>query len=213
MIFWVATKSPSQPKVFSMPTIREIAGLPDTPAKLSESALIMIDCQNTYRDGIMQLEGVEDALQNASQLLQRARKANIPIFHIQHDAGVGSPYDLTATNGQIADVVAPTDAEPVIVKNYPDSFSSTRLDDQLKVAGCKNLILAGFMSHMCVSSTARGGFDRGYAVSVVENTTATRELPDGHGDMISASEIQRASLRGLADLVAIIVDDAAAIPD
>ena len=65
-----------------MPTIREIAGLPDTPAKLSESALIMIDCQNTYRDGLMQLEGVEDALRNASQLLQRARQSGIPIFHI-----------------------------------------------------------------------------------------------------------------------------------
>ena len=196
-----------------MPTIREIAGLPDAPAKLSNSALIMIDCQNTYRDGIMQLEGIEDALQNASQLLQRARKAGIPVFHIQHDAGVGSPYDLTARNGQIAEVVAPADTEPVIVKHYPDSFSSTDLDSQLKAAGCENLILAGFMSHMCVSSTARGGFDRGYAVSIVENTTATRELPDGRGGMIPASEVQRTSLRGLADLVAVIVDDAAAIPD
>ena len=196
-----------------MPTIREIAGLPVIPAKLSESALIMIDCQNTYREGIMQLEGVEEALQNASQLLHRARKAKIPIFHIQHDAGVGSPYDLTATNGQIADLVAPKDGEQVIVKNYPDSFSSTPLDAQLKNAGCKNLILAGFMSHMCVNSTARGGFDRGYAVSIVENTTATRELPDGHGGTISASDVQRASLSGLADLVAIIVDEAIAIPD
>ena len=195
-----------------MPTIREIAGLPDTPAKLGDSALIMIDCQNTYREGVMQLEGVEDALQNASRLLERARSANIPIFHIQHDAGVGSPYDLTATNGQIADQVAPAEAEPVIVKNYPDSFSSTELDDLLKATGCKNLVLTGFMSHMCVSSTARGGFDRGYAVSIVENTTATRELPDGHGGVIPASEVQRASLRGLADLVAIVVDDAAAIP-
>ena len=99
------------------------------------------------------------------------------------------------------------------MKRYPDSFSSTDLDDQLKAAGCKNLILAGFMSHMCVSSTARGGFDRGYAVSVVENTTATRDLPDGHGGVIPAAEVQRASLRGLADLVAIVVDKDAAIPD
>ena len=45
-----------------MPTIREIASLPDSPAKLSESALIMIDCQNTYRTGVMELEGVEQAL-------------------------------------------------------------------------------------------------------------------------------------------------------
>lgn len=196
-----------------MPTIRDIAGLPDTPAKLGESALIMIDCQNTYRQGTMQLEGVEQALLNASQLLQRARDAEIPIFHIQHDAGVGSPYDITAENGQIADVVAPIDGEPVVVKNFPDSFSSTDLDDQLKTIGCKNLILAGFMSHMCVSSTARGGFDRGYAVSVVENTTATRELPDGKGGVISASDVQLASLRGLADLVAIIVGDVSSILD
>ena len=44
-----------------MPTIREIAGLPEAPAKLSESALVMIDCQNTYREGVMKLEGVEEA--------------------------------------------------------------------------------------------------------------------------------------------------------
>ena len=178
-----------------MPTIREIAGLPDTPAKLSDSALIMIDCQNTYRDGIMQLEGVEEALQNASQLLERARQANIPIFHIQHDAGVGSPYDLTAENGQIADRVAPTDGEPVIVKNYPDSFSSTHLDAQLKATGCKNLILAGFMSHMCVSSTARGGFDRGYAVCVVENATATRSTRALSVEIVSASDGEERFLR------------------
>lgn len=196
-----------------MPTIRELAGLPDTPAGLSESALILIDCQNTYRAGVMQLEGVEEALQHAKQLLKRARAAGVPIFHIQHDAGEGSPYDLTAENGQIADVVAPSDSEAVIVKHYPDSFSSTDLHDQIQATGRKNLILGGFMSHMCVSSTARGAFDRGYGVSIVENATATRALPDGEGGVIPAPEVHRASLRGLADLVAVIVDGADAIPD
>ena len=196
-----------------MPTIRDLAGLPDSPAPLSDSALVMIDCQNTYREGVMQLEGVEEALANASRLLQKARNAGIPVFHIQHDAGVGSPYDITAENGQIADIVAPQNSEPVIVKNYPGSFASTTLDDQLKSVGRKNLILAGFMSHMCVSSTARGAFDLGYAVCVVENTTATRALPDGSGGTVSAAEIQRSSLRELADLVAIIAKDADDIPE
>ncbi len=196
-----------------MPTIRELAGLPESPARLRDSALILIDCQNTYRKGVMQLEGVEEALQHASRMLERARIAGIPIFHIQHDAGVGSPYDLTAANGQIADVVAPADGEPVIVKRFPDSFSSTDLHERLQAAACSDLILTGFMSHMCVSSTARGGFDRGYAVSVVENATATRTLSDGHGGLIPASDIHRASLCGLADLVAVVVDDAAAILD
>lgn len=173
----------------------------------------MIDCQNTYREGVMQLQGVEEALDNARQLLERARAAGVPVFHIQHDAGVGSPYDITAENGQIADVVAPVGDEPVIVKNFPDSFAGTDLQQQLKATGKKNLILAGFMSHMCVNSTARSGFDRGYAVSIVENTTATRDLPDRKGGTIKAADVQRASLCGLADLVAVVVDDAQQIPD
>jgi nicotinamidase-related amidase len=196
-----------------MPTIRDLAGLPSVPAALSDSAVIMIDCQNTYREGVMQLQGVEEALKHARQLLERARTAGVPIFHIQHDAGVGSPYDITAENGQIADVVSPEGSEPVIVKNFPDSFAGTDLQQQLEATGKKNLVLAGFMSHMCVNSTARSGFDRGYAVSIVENSTATRDLPDGKGGTVKAADVQKASLCGLADLVAIVVDDVEQIPE
>jgi hypothetical protein len=42
-------------------TLRGLLGLGDEPAALRDSALIMIDCQNTYRRGVMQLEGAEDA--------------------------------------------------------------------------------------------------------------------------------------------------------
>jgi nicotinamidase-related amidase len=196
-----------------MPTLRDLVGLPATPAKLSESALVLIDCQNTYRQGVMQLVNVEPALNHARQLLERARAAGIPVFHVQHDAGAGSPYDLNAECGQIAESVAPESGEPVIVKHYPDSFAGTRLSEELEAVGCKNLILAGFMSHMCVNSTARSAFDRGYAVSIVEKATATRDLPDRKGGVISAADVQKASLCGLADLVAVIVDDQQQIPD
>ena len=57
----------------------------------------MIDCQNTYRRGVMQLEGAEDAFAEAARLLARA--SGIPVFHIMHDAGQGSPYDITAEIG------------------------------------------------------------------------------------------------------------------
>jgi len=70
-------------------TLRNIVGLPNQPHRLSESALILIDCQNTYRQGIMQLEGVESALEEASRLLARARAKGTPVFHILHDAGPG----------------------------------------------------------------------------------------------------------------------------
>ena len=43
-------------------TLREITGMGNTPTTVGKSALVLIDCQNTYREGIMQLEGVEPAL-------------------------------------------------------------------------------------------------------------------------------------------------------
>jgi hypothetical protein len=67
----------------------------------------------------MLLDGVEPALDECRDILLRARAAGIPIFHIVHDAGAGSPYDAKAPIGQIAAPVAPLPGEPVVVKNYP----------------------------------------------------------------------------------------------
>lgn len=93
-------------------TLRDIAGLGYTPARIANSALILIDCQNTYREGIMQLEGVEPALVECQGLLKRYRDAGRPVIHIQHDAGAGSPYDVKDRIGAIADVVAPRAFQP-----------------------------------------------------------------------------------------------------
>ena len=87
-------------------TLRQLSGLPATPARLSDSALIIVDAQNAYRSGVMQLEGVEPALDECARLLARARTLKIPVVHIQHDAGPGSPSDPNAECGAIADKVA-----------------------------------------------------------------------------------------------------------
>ena len=174
-------------------TLRDLMGLSDQPAALRETTLIMIDCQNTYRQGIMQLDGAEAALAEAARLLARARAAGIPVFHIMHDAGEGSPYDVRAEIGQISDQVAPIPGEPVIVKNYPNSFVGTDLDTRLREVPGRELILAGFMTHMCVNSTARGAFNLGYHPTVVASATATRELPGPDNAPVPAAALQAAS--------------------
>src|SRR5674476_1359547 len=40
-------------------TLRQLVGLPDQPAAMADSTLIMIDCQNTYTKGVLELEGVQ----------------------------------------------------------------------------------------------------------------------------------------------------------
>lgn len=171
-------------------TLRELMGLGDAPAPLGQSTLIMIDCQNTYRRGVMQLEGVEDALAEAAQLLARARAAGIPVFHIMHDAG-----------------------EPVIVKNFPSAFVGTDLEAQLRGASGSELLLAGFMTHMCVNSTARGAFNLGFHPTVVASATATRELPGAGGVAVPAQAVQAASLAAIGDLFGVVAVKSGDIPD
>jgi len=197
----------------NLKTLREVAGLGQAPCALRQSALIMIDCQNTYRRGVMQLEGVEPALEEARRVLERARALGIPIFHIQHDSGPGSPYDVRAEIGAIADKVAPTSSEPVIVKQYPNAFLQTDLHDRLRKLEINNLVLTGFMTHMCVNSTARGAFNLGYRPTVVASATATRPLPTASGGVVPAALLQEASLAAIGDLFAVVIPKASDLPE
>jgi len=196
----------------SSPTLRSLLALPTEPAPLSKSALVLIDCQNTYREGVMQLEGVEPALEECARLLERARAAGTPVIHIQHDAGTGSPYDVHAPIGQISDPVAPLSGEKVIVKSLPSAFEGTDLDAELKRLGVTDLVLAGFMTHVCVNSTARAAFNHGYRPTVVAAGTATRSIPDPRGGDVPAAVLHAAALASLADIFAIVVPDSNEVP-
>src|SRR6478735_1042448 len=121
------------------PTLRALAKLPLEPPSLAASTLVMIDCQNTYTRGVMELDGVQAALEAAAALLDRARSAGIPIIHIQHSDGPGSLYDIEGESGAIVAAVAPRGDEPVVVKQYPNSFVGTDLDQRLKAGNATNL--------------------------------------------------------------------------
>jgi nicotinamidase-related amidase len=194
-------------------TLRQLGGLPDQPAALSDSTLILIDCQNTYTEGVLELVGVQPALDQAAELLDRARVARIPIVHIMHDDGAGSLYDVGDKIGQIVDRVAPRKGELVVVKTFPNAFTGTDLNERLTAAPGRDLILAGFMTHMCVSSTARGAFSLGYRPAVVAGATATRALDGPSGEPVPASVIQSASLAGISDLFGIVVPTSGDLPD
>ena len=194
-------------------TLRAASGLTADPPALSASTLIMIDCQNTYTRGPLELDGVQSALDQAEELLDRARTAGIPVIHIQHDAGPGSPYDVREEIGATVDRVAPRAGEQTVVKNYPNSFTGTALDSLLKQHPERPLVMAGFMTHMCVNSTARGAFSLGYAPTVVAGATATRNLPGTDGGVVHAAALQAASLASIADLFGVVVADVQAVPD
>lgn len=81
----------------------------------------------------------------------------------------------------------------------------TDLDARLKKQGIKKVIVAGLMTHMCISSTARDAVPLGYSVIIPEDATATRDLDDGKGGVVDHDTLQRAALAGVADVFAEIM--------
>ncbi|MFF4079315.1 isochorismatase family protein [Streptomyces sp. NPDC001777] len=198
-------------------TLRDVIGLPDGLPRLSGSTLLMIDFQNTYRSGVMRLDDAERALAAGARLLAAARAAGAPVVHVVNDGGEGTPYDIRAEIGAISDEVAPAEGEKVVVKQVPDAFHGTDLDEVLRGlgAGGGDLVIAGFMTHMCVLFTAQGAFNLGYRPTVVAEATATRPLRTPDGSVLTADALQAASLTTVRDLfgtVARTVDELTA-PD
>ncbi|KOV60631.1 isochorismatase [Streptomyces sp. MMG1121] len=187
--------------------MRDLSSLDQTPAVLANSTLVLIDVQNTYTRGVMELEGWPTALDRASELLEDARAAGAKVIHVRHDGGEGSPYDLNAEVGQIHKRVAPIDGEPVVTKQAPNAFHGTDLGELVDEAGNTDLILAGFMTHMCIAFTAQGAFLRGNRPTVVADATATRSLKTDVAE-VSAAQLHHGALATIADLYGVVVPSA-----
>jgi nicotinamidase-related amidase len=193
-------------------TLLEMAGATATPSRLADAAVVVIDAQNEYVEGPLRLTGVDQALTEISALLTRARAAGAPIVHVKHRGRPGGAFDPGAHRGEIADQAAPAGAEPVVEKVLPNAFAGTDLKDRLDAIGRKELIVVGFMTHMCVEATARAALDLGFKTTVVASATATRDLPDPLGDgAFAAAEVQRNALAALSDRFATVVADLQAL--
>lgn len=195
-------------------TLLELAGSAAGTTHLRDAVVIVIDAQREYLDGKLPLAGVTPALTEIAGLLARARKAGTPVIHIQHRGRLGGAFGPDTPGFLIADAAAPAGGETVIEKSLPNSFAGTTLAAALEAAGRKQLILTGFMTHMCVEATARAALDHGCKTTVVAAATATRDLPDPlTAETVPAAEVQRNALAALADRFAAIVPSADAIPE
>ncbi|MBO2454625.1 cysteine hydrolase [Actinomadura barringtoniae] len=194
-------------------TLRDVIGLDNDLPALSGSTLIMIDFQNTYTTGVMALPGADRALDAAAELLERARAAGTPVIHIVNDGGEGTPYDIRAEIGEIEPRVAAKDGEAVVVKGFPNSFHETELLEVLRKQNAgPDLVLAGFMTHMCVQFTAQGAFNLGYRPTVVAEACATRPLAGPDGSAVPADVLHNAALTTIGDIFGLVAAKGADLP-
>lgn len=187
-------------------TLLQMAGARLAPGRFDDSAVVIIDAQKEYVTGRLPLPGVEAALGRIAALLAAARAAGATIVHVAHRGEAGGVFDPATDAFQFAPGAEPRDGEAVVEKPLPNAFAATDLDARLKAAGHTSVILAGFMTHMCISSTARAALDLGYRTTVLADATATRPLPGVlDGAAVAAPDLHNAALAELADLFAAVV--------
>lgn len=185
-------------------TLFEMAGATQQAATLADGVLVIIDAQREYLDGALPLEGIDSAVAEIGSLLARARNAGTPVIHIIHKGG-GALFNPAGPGFEFIAPLRPQANEIVLEKKRVSAFAATALEEAIKRSGRRNLILVGFMTHNCVSSTARAARDLGYAPTVIAAATATRALPGGKGGIVTAAALQAASLSALADRTATVV--------
>jgi nicotinamidase-related amidase len=73
----------------------------------------------------------------------------------------------------------------------------------LKGWGIKKIVLTGYMAHVCVSTTAREGFQHGYDVVIVEDGVGDRDIPGAKGE-----DVTKMVLKELGDVFGTVVQSA-----
>lgn len=178
---------------------------------MKKRGVIVIDLQNEYLPtGKLPLSGIEAAAANAAAVIANARETGIPVFHIRHEfVRNEAPVFVPGTDGvKIQPAVAPIGDEPVIVKNYVNSFRETDLKQQLDAQGVEEVVIVGAMSHMCVDACVRAAADMGYPVTVLHDACATLDLTFGdvtvpaahvHAAMMAAFEFGYGTVKATQD--------------
>jgi len=203
---------PLSPATTQPQTLRELRGVPRPQLSAADAVLLIIDAQEEYRSGPLNLEAFGDALAEIARLRAWAHAHGVPVIHVRQISARDSTVFAEGSHGaQIVPELAPLETEEVVDKTLPNAFADTRLEALLAGMGRRQLIVTGFMTHMCLDATTRAAFDRRFTVFIDAAGTAERAIPGPDGRLISAATLMRATLAALNDRFAWVSPTAAVL--
>ena len=133
------------------------------------TALLIVDVQQGVVEGT---PGRDTVVANIGGLVQKARQEQVPVVWVQHsDEGLQKGSD----EWKIVPELSPGETEPLVEKNYGDSFEDTSLETILSGLGVGRLVVVGAQSDACIRSTLHGAFVRGYDATLVSDAHTTED--------------------------------------
>jgi len=155
-----------------------------TPLPCSEEALLLVDVINPFH-----FPGADSALPNiakAAQSIHSLKKRmckrgalavyandNYGTWHSEFSDVLGNCQALQGVRGEVAQLLAPSKQDLIVLKPQHSGFHSTPLQHLLSKMGVKKLVVVGFITDMCVFTTATDACMLDYKVWVPPECTAS----------------------------------------
>jgi nicotinamidase-related amidase len=100
-----------------------------------------------------------------------------------------------------------SDLERLFEKDVFGAFTGTTLEQWLRSLKVMDVSIAGFYTHMCLSTSVREALVRGFNVYVNSRATGASDLQGPVLGRHSAEEVRRTALLQLAAMGATIIDE------
>ena len=151
-------------------------------------ALIVIDAQQEYFDGLLQIQypDREQSVAAIANTMDEASKAGIPVVVVQHQAPAGFPVFApeSSTFAQHPQVRARVEAaDHKFTKGYASIFAGTGLEEWLREREIDTLTLVGYMTNNCVIGSAAAAEPLGFSVEVLSDATGAIGIANAAGSI------------------------------
>jgi nicotinamidase-related amidase len=169
-------------------------------------ALIVIDVQNEFSEqGLRPVPGHADILSAIRKHIENAREKGIPIAWIRHhNLPSESPAFIPGSWGaEFSAGFGPNlslSQETEFQKNVYGAFTGTSLGDWLRQLGITEVLVAGFYTHGCISTTCREAIMAGYEVVLDPEATGACDIVHPRLGSMTAVEVRRSALLQLVNM-------------
>lgn len=153
-----------------------------------DTALLLIDVQKGVHElqhwggptGRMNNPGCQP---NLVRLLQAFRAKGLQVAFTRHDSKEpDSPLKFALPTGDQLDGLEIHDGDIVVGKDVNSGFIGTPLEIELRRAGVRRLVVAGYFTNFCVETSVRMAGNMGFDVYLAHDACATCNRIDLHGN-------------------------------
>lgn len=161
-------------------------------------ALIVVDVQQEYFDGILQIQSPdrEQALANIVAALDVADRENLPVVIVRHELPEDSPVFAVGSHSWTLHPEIERRVKPSwkrVTKDKSSVFAGTDVAAWLAEQGVDTITIVGFMTNNCDIATAVGAEELGLAAEILSDASGAIHLANEAGK-VSADQLHQTLL-------------------